>query len=102
MGYYSIPLSEASQELTTFLLPWGKYRYKRMPMGIKVGTDCFQETMSHILGDLPYVKIYLDDVLLLTNGSYEDHCDKLRVVLNRLDKYNSKTVPTRQSRRKGL
>jgi len=49
--------------------------------------------MSHILGDLPYVKIYLDDVLLLTNGSYEDYCEKLQVVLQRLDKYNFRCRP---------
>jgi hypothetical protein len=34
MGYYSIPLTERAQQLTSFLLPWGKYRYKRLPMGI--------------------------------------------------------------------
>ena len=32
-GYYQIALDEESSRLTTFLLPDGKYRYKRLPMG---------------------------------------------------------------------
>lgn len=57
-------------------------------MGIKTAIDIFQEVMSHVLGDLPYVRTYLDDVLLLTNGTYEDHCEKLRIVLDCLDNCN--------------
>jgi len=57
-------------------------------MGIKVPTDIFHETMNHVLGDLPFVKVYLDDVLLLTNGSYEDHIQKVQQVLQRLNKHN--------------
>ena len=55
MGYYHIPLSEQAQELCTTVLPWGKYRYCRLPMGLKVATDVFQNTMMELLGDLPYV-----------------------------------------------
>ena len=93
MGYYSIPLSEKAKELTSFLLPWGKYRYTRLPMGIKTATDVFQEVMNHVLGDLPFVRIYLDDVLLLTDGTHADHCEKLREVLDRLDKFNFRCRP---------
>jgi hypothetical protein len=89
MGYCSIPLMEHAQQLTSFLLPWGKYRYKRLPMGIKVATDIFQEAMNRVLGDLPFVHIYLDNALLLTNGScYEDHIAKVQQVLTRLNKHN--------------
>ncbi len=35
MGYYHIPLDEESSKLCTTILPWGKYRYLRLPMGIK-------------------------------------------------------------------
>jgi hypothetical protein len=36
MGYYHIPLDEYSQKLCTMILPWGKYHYKRLPMGKKI------------------------------------------------------------------
>ena len=55
MGYYHIPLDEASQELCATVLPWGKYRYKVLPMGIKNSVDMFQGIMVRILGDLDFV-----------------------------------------------
>ena len=34
MGYYHIRLSEQDINLCTIILLWGKYRYKRLPMGV--------------------------------------------------------------------
>jgi hypothetical protein len=38
MGYYHIKLdAEAdAQKLCTIVFPWGKYKYKRLPMSIKI------------------------------------------------------------------
>ena len=33
MGYYDIKLKENTSNLCTIILPWGKYYYKRLPMG---------------------------------------------------------------------
>jgi hypothetical protein len=64
MGYYHIPLDEYSQRLCTIILPWGKYRYKRLPMGIKNSPDIFQAVINDLLGDLEFVQVYLDDILI--------------------------------------
>ncbi|MGL5934057.1 MAG: reverse transcriptase family protein, partial [Cetobacterium sp.] len=45
MGYYHIPLDEELQKLCTTILPWGKFRYKRLPMGISSAPDIFQSIM---------------------------------------------------------
>ena len=34
MVYCHIQLSENASNLCTIILPWGKYRYKRLPMGV--------------------------------------------------------------------
>ena len=34
MGYYHIELNLLAQEMCTIALPWGKYRYKRLPMEV--------------------------------------------------------------------
>jgi hypothetical protein len=34
-------------------LPWGKYQYKRLPMGVKTSPDIFQRIMYELLGDIP-------------------------------------------------
>jgi hypothetical protein len=36
MGYYHSKLDADAQKLCTIVLPWGKYKYKRLPMGIKI------------------------------------------------------------------
>ena len=58
------------------ILPWGKYRYCRLPMGLNGSPDIFQAIMNDIMGNLPNVRAYLDDVLVTTAGSFEDHHHK--------------------------
>jgi hypothetical protein len=58
-----------AQKLCTIVFPWhmGKYKYKRLPMGIKISPDVFQNVMSKLVQDMEYVETYLDDLLILTN-----------------------------------
>jgi hypothetical protein len=85
MGYYHIPLDEESQKLCSTILPWGKYQYLRLPMGIKNSPDIFQAVMMEVLGDIEYARTYLDDILITSNGSFQDHLNKLDKVLKRLN-----------------
>ncbi|OWZ04667.1 Pol Polyprotein [Phytophthora megakarya] len=82
MGYYSRVLAEESRPYTAIVLPWGKYRYCRMPMGISTAPDEFQAVMQELLGGLPFVRIYLDDVFVLSS-SFDDHLEHLQEVLQR-------------------
>ena len=86
MGYYHIPLDKESQELCTTILPWGKYSYGKLPMGLCNSPDIFQAIMNELLGDLPYVLVYLDDILILNtkDETADDHLAKLQEVLARL------------------
>lgn len=40
--------------------------------------------MNSLLGDLEYVRAYIDDILSITSGSWDDHLDKLEAVFQRL------------------
>ena len=57
MGYYHIPLDKQSQELCTTILPWGKYSYAKLPMGLCNAPDIFQAIMNELLG--PTVRLGL-------------------------------------------
>ena len=85
-GYYHIPLDEETSKMCTTIFPWGKYRYKKLPMGLATAPDIFQHAMYTVFGDLDYVIIYLDDILILSNqdDSFEDHLQKVNVVFTRL------------------
>ena len=52
MGYYTLRLDPKSSEICTIILPWCKYRYKRLPMGMSTSPDIFQEKMSELFEDL--------------------------------------------------
>jgi hypothetical protein len=88
MGYYHIPLNLEGQKLCTTILPWGKYQYKRLPMGVKTSPDKFQRIMYELLGDDPHIKVYLDDTLITSNGTFEEHAAIMEKVLQILQKAN--------------
>ena len=84
MGYYHIMLTPISQQLRTIVLPWGKYEYQQLPMGIFNNPDIVQEKMSDLISDLEYVRAYIDNVLIITNDNWDDHLSKLDTVFTRL------------------
>ncbi len=88
MGYYTIRLDSDVQKICTLVLPWGKYLYLRLPMGLTGSPDIFQEKMSSLMESLEFVRVYIDDLLTITNSSYEDHLSKLRQVLVQLKNTN--------------
>ena len=47
-GFHQILLSEDSQKLTTFINPFGRYCYTRLPFGITSAPEIFQRRMSEV------------------------------------------------------
>jgi hypothetical protein len=84
MGYYTIRLDPDASKIYTITFPWGKYSYKRLPMGIAGSPDIFQGKMVELMESLEYVRAYLDDLLCICKLSLEDHLEKLEEVLRRL------------------
>jgi hypothetical protein len=66
MGYYTIRLDLDEFRICTGIFPWGKYSYKRLPMGIAGSPDIFQSKMLELMEDLEYVQAYLDDLLCIS------------------------------------
>jgi Reverse transcriptase (RNA-dependent DNA polymerase) len=83
-GYYNIELSLGAKQLCTIVLTWGKYEYQRLPVGLCNSPNIFQEKMSSLISDLEYVQAYIDDLLILTKGTFVEHLQKLATVLARL------------------
>jgi hypothetical protein len=79
MGYYTIRLHPDSQKLCTIVTPFGKYQYLRLPMGISYSPDIFQEKMSDLMQCFDFVRTYLDDILVISGGTLDDHLEKMEV-----------------------
>ena len=85
MGYYHMRLTPYSSRLCTIVLPWGKYEYCRLPMGLCISPDVFQEKMSELMAGLEFARAYLDDLLIIsTETGFDKHLEKLELVLTRL------------------
>ena len=56
-------------------------------MGISTAPDEYQACMEKIFGDLPFVVVYLDDLLVYSNTESE-HLEHLRVLFECLAMYD--------------
>src|SRR5699024_8433790 len=82
-----IMLADDAKEKTAFSFKGKQYQFKRVPFGLCTAPQEFQRVMEKILGGLPFVKIYLDDIVIysLTEEEHEKH---VRTVLDRIRKAN--------------
>ena len=55
-GYYHIQLTEDSSKLCTIILPWVKYRYKHIPMGVSNSLDIFQQKMNNLFQGFEFIR----------------------------------------------
>ena len=84
MVYYHIRLSKNASNLCTIILPWGKYQYKRLPMGVANLPDIFQHKMNDLFHGFYFIRAYIDAILILTNRDWTDHVQNLELTLNKL------------------
>ena len=59
--YYTIRLSPDSQDMTTIVTEFGKFRYNRLPMGICALGNIYQSKVDKLLCDIRGVKKYIYD-----------------------------------------
>ena len=72
------------QKYLVIILPWSKYVYLKMPMGLNISADVFQRELSRLFQGMPYVLVYIDDILVITKGTFEQHLQVVEKVLEKL------------------
>ena len=82
-GFWQIPLHPESRLLTTFITPFGRFCFNRLPFGISSAPEIFQRQMSRTLEDLEGVICHMDDILVHA-PTQETHDSRVRAVLTRL------------------
>ena len=82
-GFWQVKRGHKSSFLTTFLTPFGRYQFNRMPFGITSAPEHFQRRMSDILSGLTGAVCLVDDILLY-GSTQEEHDEHLKAVLVRI------------------
>ena len=88
-GFHQLKLDDNSAKLTTFITPFGRYYYKRLPFGISSAPEIFQRTMETILEGQNNVICYFDDILVYSDNE-QDHKIHLQQTVDKLNNANLK------------
>ena len=72
-GYWSVHLDEESSKLCTFDSPAGKFRFKRLPFGLNVSQDIFQQKMDVIVSESGEGVLGIADDICIYGKDVESH-----------------------------
>ena len=64
-GYHHIALGKSSRAKTTFVTPFGKYKFLMVLFGLAQAPAYFQLLMNKVLDSLDFAMTYLDDIIIL-------------------------------------
>jgi hypothetical protein len=94
-GFSNLRVAKGSEQATAFKTFYGLFEYTVMPMGLSTAPSIFQRFINSVLN--PYLGIfchaYLDDVVIYSSGTLEDHKSKVLKVLQALEKNGLRLKP---------
>ena len=94
-AFWHVELDEQSSILTTMITPYGRYRWARLPFGLKVSSEIFQKRLNESLEGINGVICVADDIIVVECGTTKalaelDHDDNLKKLMQRCTERNIK------------
>ncbi|XP_062614646.1 uncharacterized protein K02A2.6-like [Saccostrea cucullata] len=75
-AFRHVRLDEKSSKLTTMITPFGRYRWARLPFGLKVSSEIFQRRLDEALSGLEGVFSIVDDIIIAGCGDSEEEAKR--------------------------
>ena len=85
-GYWSVILSEESSYLTTFNMIKGRYRFLRMPFGLNIAQDVFQQHMDTMMQGMNGIINIADDIIIY-GSTQQEHDTNLTTLMEKATSY---------------
>jgi hypothetical protein len=86
-GYWQVPLTEKSKEITAFVTPEHFYQCKVMAFGLKNAPSSFTRMMNSVIRGLKNCAVFIDDVAI-GSDTWEEHLMQIRKLFERLAEAN--------------
>jgi hypothetical protein len=95
-GFSQVPLTSECSELTTFITPFGQFRFKRLPFGIMHfgARGVSQDNENYTERGAARCDCFVDDVVVW-GATKEEHDHRLREVLSRFREQGLRLNPAK-------
>ena len=88
-GFWQIQLDDESSKLCTFITPYGRYKFLRLPFGICSAPEVYHKIVHQMFQHIPGVNTMMDDVIVW-GSTQKEHDDRLKQVLSTARQHNLK------------
>ncbi|KAL5021228.1 hypothetical protein ScPMuIL_000383 [Solemya velum] len=96
-GYWQVPLDEDAKQKSSFVTPFGQYRFTVMPFGMVCAPATFVRLMAKVLqGYESFTEAFIDDIGVYSD-TWNDHIEHLRLVFLALRESNLSAKPSKCS-----
>eukprot|EP00106_Octopus_bimaculoides_P019505 XP_014786947.1 PREDICTED: uncharacterized protein K02A2.6-like [Octopus bimaculoides] len=90
-AYLQIQIEEDYSHLLTVITHCGLFKFKWLPLSVKVDPAIFQQVMDAVLRDCDFAIGYLDDILIKSE-SQEQHFEHIKRVFGKISEYGFKLI----------
>ena len=85
-GYHQIAQEDESQQITTFITPFARYKYLRAPYDLNSISEHYHRRIDEGITGLVNTSHVVDDVII-ADENYDDHVRHVEAFLQRCEKF---------------